>query len=165
MRSTEAARPLEAEYREVLGRYATGVALVTATVNGSPLGLIVNSLASVSLDPPLVSFCPSRASRTWRRMRTAGRFGVNVLGAQHEELARRAARPGADRFSGVEHAPSAGGAPAIAGALAFADCAIEAEMLAGDHWIVLGRVTELRAAAGDPLLFWDSGYFTLPAPR
>src|SRR5919108_463243 len=89
----------ERSLRAAFGRFATGVAFVTAHVDGTPLGLIVSSFAAVSLDPPLVSFCPARASFTWRRMRKAGGFVVNVLGAQHEAFARRAAAPGADRFS------------------------------------------------------------------
>ena len=77
-------------FRDTLGRLATGVAFVTAAPDGEPAGLIVNSLTSVSLDPPLVAFCPSRSSLTWSRMRRAGRFGVNILGRQHERFAKRA---------------------------------------------------------------------------
>src|SRR5687768_894098 len=92
------AQPREAfsarTFRDALGRFATGVAFVTATPAGEPAGLIVNSLASVSLDPPLVSFCPSRSSLTWSRMRREGRFGVNVLRRAHEPFARRATPAG-----------------------------------------------------------------------
>ena len=77
-------------FRDALGRFATGVALVTAAPDGEPHGLIVNSLTSDSLEPPLVSFSASRSSLTWSRMRRAGRFGVNVLGRQHERVAIRA---------------------------------------------------------------------------
>ena len=89
----------ERSLREAFGRFATGVAFVTARVDGTPLGLIVSSFAAVSLDPPLVSFCPARTSLTWRRMREAGAFGVHVLATWHGEFARRAAAPGADRFA------------------------------------------------------------------
>jgi flavin reductase (DIM6/NTAB) family NADH-FMN oxidoreductase RutF len=82
-------------FRDALARFATGVAFVTAAPGGEPAGLIVNSLASVSLEPPLVSFSPARSSLTWTRMRRAGRFGVNVLGRQHERFAQRATPPGA----------------------------------------------------------------------
>ena len=95
MPSTDAGRAL----RIAFGRWATGVAFVTAKVDGHPLGLIVSTFAAVSLDPPLVSFCPSRDSLTWRRMRHADRFAVNVLEAGHGDFARRAAEPGADRFA------------------------------------------------------------------
>src|SRR5947208_4252023 len=92
--------PEARSFRDALGRFATGVAFVTAAPDDEPTGLIVNSLASVSLDPPLVSFCPSRSSLTWCRMRRASRFGVNVLGRQHERFVARATPPGTDRFAG-----------------------------------------------------------------
>ena len=84
---TAAAAPDARSFRDALGRFATGVAFVTAAPDGEPAGLIVNSLTSVSLEPPLVSFCPARSSLTWSRMRRARRFGVNVLGRQHERFA------------------------------------------------------------------------------
>src|SRR5918995_3488297 len=105
-------------FREALGRFATGVAFVTAAPDGEPAGLIVNSLTSVSLEPPLVSFCPSRSSLTWSRMRRTRRFGVNVLGRQHERFAVRAAPPGADRFAGLAREPGPGGIPLLTDALA-----------------------------------------------
>jgi hypothetical protein len=89
-------------FRDALGRLATGVVFVTAAPDNEPFGLIVNSLTSVSLQPPLVSFCPSRSSLTWRRMREAGRFGVNVLGHRHKGFVAHAIPAGADRFAAVE---------------------------------------------------------------
>lgn len=162
---TTASRLLdERRFRQAVGRFATGVALVTAQHGGEPLGLVVNSFASVSLRPPLVSFCPARASLTWRRMRATGRFGINVLGADHADFVARAAPAGADRFAGVEHAPSPRGVPVVAGAVAFLDCRLEAEHAAGDHFIVVGRVEEARMHGdGDPLVFWASGYRGLRA--
>src|SRR5437764_1255121 len=85
--------------REAFGRFTTGVAFVTTEVGGTPLGLIVSSFAAVSLAPPLVSFCPSRGSITWQRMRHAGRFAVHILEARQGAFARRATPPGADRFA------------------------------------------------------------------
>jgi 3-hydroxy-9,10-secoandrosta-1,3,5(10)-triene-9,17-dione monooxygenase reductase component len=146
-------------FRAALGRFATGVALITADDAGAPLGLIANSLASVSLSPPLLSFCPSRDSFTWARMRRARRFGVNLLGSQHEDYARRAAPAGADRLAGVAWEPTPTGVPRLAGAIAFLECAIEAEHPAGDHWIVVGRVEHAHVdPAGSPLLFWASRF-------
>ena len=149
-------------FRDVLGHWATGVALITATVDDRPEGLVVNSLTSVSLDPPLIAFNPSRASMTWYRMRRAGRFGVNVLGARAVEYARRAARPGADRFEGVSWEPTAHGVPVLADALAFLQCRLEATHPAGDHWIVIGRVEAVRAReAAAPLVRWRGRYASL----
>jgi 3-hydroxy-9,10-secoandrosta-1,3,5(10)-triene-9,17-dione monooxygenase reductase component len=149
-------------FRDALGRFATGVAFVTATPDGEPAGLIVNSLASVSLDPPLVSFCPSRRSLTWSRMRRAGWFGVNVLGHGHEAFARGAARAGADRFDGLRWALGHSGVPLVQDALATLECEIVAEHPAGDHWIVVGRVDDARLApATDPLIFFAGGFGTV----
>jgi flavin reductase (DIM6/NTAB) family NADH-FMN oxidoreductase RutF len=154
-------------FREALGRFATGVALVTAAPGGAPTGLIVNSLTSVSLEPPLVSFCPARSSLTWQRMRQTGRFGVNVLGREDEAFARRAAPAGTDRFAGIDWEFGPGGAPLLSGALATLECEIVAEHAAGDHWIVVGRVDRLRTTrVGQPLIFfagafgWASSSFT-----
>ena len=149
-------------FRETLGRFATGVALVSAAPEGAPLGLIANSVAAVSLSPPLISVCPSRGSFTWQRMRRVGRFGVNVLGVQHEDFVRRAAPPGAERFSGIDWNLTLSGVPRLGDALAFIDCAIEAEHPAGDHWIVVGRVEDAHIEpAGIPLVFWASRFARL----
>ncbi|MFL5889503.1 MAG: flavin reductase family protein [Solirubrobacteraceae bacterium] len=165
-----AAPPFESrQFRDALGRLPTGVALVTAVApDGEPAGLIVNSLASVSLEPPMVSFSPSRSSLTWARMRRAGRFGVNVLGRWHEAFARRAAPPGADRFAGIDWVPGRTGVPLVADALASLECEVVAAHPAGDHWIVVGRVDELRTSgAEDPLIFFAGafGALTLPTPN
>ena len=112
----------------------------------------MSSFASVSLRPPLVSFCPSRTSLTWQRMRSSGRFGVNVLAEDHARFVERAAPAGADRFGGVAYELSPAGVPVLDGALAFLECDIEAEHAAGDHWIVVGRVRSLQAADRPPLV-------------
>jgi len=146
-------------FRDALGRLATGVAFVTAAPDGEPAGLIVNSFTSVSLEPPLVSFCPSRCSLTWSRMRRARHFGVSVLGHRHERFARDAAPAGADRFAGLDWEIGHGGVPLVADALAALECEIVAEHPAGDHWIVVGRVESLRVApAEDPLVFYGGTF-------
>jgi 3-hydroxy-9,10-secoandrosta-1,3,5(10)-triene-9,17-dione monooxygenase reductase component len=158
------AGPDPGSFREALGRFATGVAFVTAAPDGEPAGLIVNSLASVSLEPPLVSFSPSRSSFTWSRMRRSGRFGVNVLGRQHERFATRATPAGADRFCGLDWERGPGGAPLLTDALASFECEIVAEHPAGDHWIIVGRVDELRIPPiGEPLVFFAGAFGALAA--
>jgi 3-hydroxy-9,10-secoandrosta-1,3,5(10)-triene-9,17-dione monooxygenase reductase component len=147
-------------FRDALGRFATGVAFVTAAPDGQPAGLIVNSLTSVSLEPPLVSFSPARSSLTWSRMRRARRFGVNVLGQQHERFARRATPPGADRFAGLSWHSGRGGVPLLTDALASFECEIVAEHPAGDHWIVVGRADTLHVSpvVNDPLVFFAGAF-------
>jgi 3-hydroxy-9,10-secoandrosta-1,3,5(10)-triene-9,17-dione monooxygenase reductase component len=130
--------------RAAFGRFATGVAFVSTDVDGAPLGLIVSSFTAVSLDPPMISFCPARDSLTWRRMRAARSFTVSVLGEQHHAFARAAAPPGADRFAEPLRDP-----------LAALDCTVEAELPCGDHSIVVARVDRLDVhEAGDPLVYF-----------
>jgi 3-hydroxy-9,10-secoandrosta-1,3,5(10)-triene-9,17-dione monooxygenase reductase component len=130
-------------FRDTLARFATGVAFVTAAPDGEPSGLIVNTLTSVSLEQPLVSFSPARSSLTRTRMRRAGRFGVNVLRRQHERFAKRATRPGADRFAGLDWKLGPAGVPLLTDALATIESEIVAEHPTGDHWIVVGQVDVL----------------------
>ena len=146
-------------FRDALGRLATGVVFVTAAPDDEPSGLIVNSLTSVSLDPPLVSFCPSRSSLTWSRMRRAGRFGVNILGRQHESFAKRATPAGADRFAGLNWELGRRGMPLLTDALATLECEIVDEHPAGDHWIVVGHVDNLHISPNtDPLVFFAGAF-------
>jgi 3-hydroxy-9,10-secoandrosta-1,3,5(10)-triene-9,17-dione monooxygenase reductase component len=154
--------PEARSFRDALGRFATGVAFVTAAPDGERSGLIVNSLTSVSLEPPLVSFCAARGSLTWSRMRRAGRFGVSVLGSHHERFAMRATPAGADRFAGLDWELGRGGIPLLTDALASFECEIVAEHLAGDHWIVVGRVDDVRTSPiKDPLVFFASTFRSL----
>ena len=160
--ASPAPAPDPRSFREALGRFPTGVAFVTAAPDGEPAGLIVNSLTSVSLEPPLVAFCPSRSSLTWCRMRRAGRFGVNVLGREHEQFAIRATPVGADRFAGLAWERGRGGVPLLTDAVTSLACEIVAEHLAGDHWIVVGRVDELRISPiTDPLVFFAGAFGAL----
>jgi 3-hydroxy-9,10-secoandrosta-1,3,5(10)-triene-9,17-dione monooxygenase reductase component len=153
-------------FRDALGRLATGVAFVTAAPDGEPAGLIVNSLTSVSLDPPLVSFCPARSSLTWSRMRRARRFGVNLLARQHERFAVRATPAGADRFADIDWQPGRRGAPLLTDALATLECEIVAEHPAGDHWIVVGQVHNMRISPiRDPLVFFAGAFGALQQPK
>jgi len=151
-------------FRDALGRFATGVAFVTAAPGGEPAGLIVNSLASVSLEPPLVSFAPSRGSLTWSRMRRAGWVGVNVLGRKQEGFVMEATPAGADRFE-LAWEPGPHGTPLLADALASFECEVVAEHVAGDHWIVVGRVAHLTGLAPprEPLVFFDGTFSGLAA--
>jgi 3-hydroxy-9,10-secoandrosta-1,3,5(10)-triene-9,17-dione monooxygenase reductase component len=153
-------------FRDALARFATGVAFVTAAPDGEPAGLIVNSLTSVSVEPPLVSFCPSRSSLTWSRMRRSGPFGVNILGRQHGPFARRATPAGSDRFAGLDWEPGSGGVPLLRDALASLECEIVAEHPTGDHSIVVGRVHNLRISPiNDPLVFFASEFGALQRPK
>ncbi len=147
-------------YRDALGRYATGVAVVTAREagGGGPLGITVNSFASVSLDPPLVLWSAARASLRHAHFSVAGAFAIHVLAADQAELATRFSRNGAD-FAGIPFTLSDLGVPLLGNTLARFECVAETRHEGGDHTIILGRV--IRFASGPlaaPLVFAQGGY-------
>ncbi|MEV0222971.1 flavin reductase family protein [Streptomyces sp. NPDC050704] len=152
-----------AEFRRVLGNFATGVTVVTAPATdgedgpAGPAGFACQSFSSLSLDPPLVAFMVGRTSTTWPRIARAGVFCVNILGAHQGELCRGFAVSGPDKFAGVVYdAAPVSGSPRLAGAPAWIDCTIHAVHTGGDHLIVVGRVDALGTSDGDdgsPLLF------------
>ncbi|MFE5809627.1 MULTISPECIES: flavin reductase family protein [unclassified Streptomyces] len=147
-----------AEFRTVLGNFASGVTVITAPPGkdeGGPAGFACQSFASLSLDPPLVTFMVARTSTTWPRIARAGVFCVNILGAEQGELCRSFAVSGADKFAGVAHTPApVTGSPQLDAVPAWIDCRIQAVHTGGDHLIVVGRVVAMGAAGeGEPLLF------------
>ncbi|MCY4068753.1 MAG: flavin reductase family protein [Acidimicrobiaceae bacterium] len=152
------------EFRRVLGCYPTGVTVVTASCPDGPEGLTIGSFTSVSLDPPLVSFCAGRDSDSWQRMRRVGSFCVNVLSDRQAELSSAFAGASADRFAGVATRSESTGAPVIEGCLAWIDCKLNAMHPAGDHDIVIGEVVALGTSDGagpdsaGPLVFLRGAY-------
>ena len=149
-----------ARFRQVLGHFPTGVTVITATTSDGPAGLAVGSFFSVSLDPPLVAFCAAKSSTSYPRIAAAGRFVVNVLGDDQEDVSRVFASSGSDKFAGLGYKPAPGsGAPVLTGVLAWIDCTLDAVHEAGDHWIVIGRVHDLEVGhEGGPLIFFRGGY-------
>jgi 3-hydroxy-9,10-secoandrosta-1,3,5(10)-triene-9,17-dione monooxygenase reductase component len=152
----------QARFRQVLGHFCTGVTVITTAGPDGPAGFTCQSFAALSLGPPLVLFCPGRSSATWPRIERAGHFCANLLAAGQRELARAFGTGGtsaADRFAGVAWSPSPAGDPVLAGALTWVGAAVEAVHEAGDHYVVIGRVTELGdCAGGPPLLFYRGRY-------
>lgn len=146
-------------FREVLGHYPTGVAVVTATVDGNPVGMVVGSFTSVSLDPPLVAFLPARSSSSFDRLKQSAVFCVNVLAADQEDICRQFAMKSGDKFAGMDWTRSPNGSPIIPGCVAWIDCDVESITEAGDHYFVLGRTTALEISTPVlPLLFFQGGY-------
>ncbi len=151
--------PDAATMRTVGGHFATGVGIVTASHDGEPVGMACNSFSTVSLEPALVLFCAAKSSTTWPRIQAAGKWAVNILGEDDEEVCRLFAQRGADRFAHMTFRPGASGAPLLDRSLAFFDCVTETEYDAGDHVIVVGRVLELGyVSEAKPLLFYRGGY-------
>ena len=147
-------------FRQVLGHFPTGVTVVTAATADGPVGLAVGSFTSVSLDPPLVAFCPGRHSTSWPKIRDAGAFCVNILAADQEDTCAVFAGKSEDKFAGLRwREATASGAPILDGVVAWIDCRIDAVHEAGDHWIVVGEVLGLDVAReAPPMVFCLGGY-------
>ena len=160
------ASPIDpAAFRRILGHYPTGVCAITSLdAAGAPVAMIVGSFTSVSLDPPLVAFFPDKGSTTWPKIEAHGRFCVNVLADDQEDLCRTLASKNPAKFDGVKHHLSSDGAPILDDALVWIDCSLYAVHEAGDHYIAIGRVDEFDLhRAGAPLLFHKGGYGKLAA--
>ena len=151
-----------ARFRQVLGHFPTGVCVVAAFHEGTPVGMAIGSFFSISLEPPLVGFCAGKTSSTWPKLRDAGRFCVSILGDDQEEISRRFASKEADKFAGLawDHSPL--GSPRLGGALGWIDCEMQAVHDAGDHDVAVGAVADLGVAhEGNPLVFFRGGYASL----
>ena len=149
-----------AQFRQVLGAYPTGVSVITATgEDGTPIGMVVGTFTSVSLDPPLVGFLPDKKSTSWPQIEAAGHFCVNVLASDQQTVCRQVSAKGAEKFVGVDYALSQHNLPVIAGSIATIECSIHSVVEAGDHWIVLGRVLGMEVTRDeDPMLFHRGRY-------
>jgi flavin reductase (DIM6/NTAB) family NADH-FMN oxidoreductase RutF len=153
-------------FRRVLSHFASGVVVVTGVVNGSPVGLTCQSFTALSLNPPMVLFCPSKSSTSWPLLATAPYLCVNVLSAGQHRLSDGFARSGTDKFAGVTWSPTPRGAPALDGAAAHIEARVVARHDGGDHHIVTCVVEALSAASDpDPLLYYGSGYRALDELR
>jgi 3-hydroxy-9,10-secoandrosta-1,3,5(10)-triene-9,17-dione monooxygenase reductase component len=145
-------------FRRILSHFATGIVVVTAH-DGEPIGMTCQSFSSVSLDPPLVMFCPAHSSQTWPRIRAVGTFAVNILAADQEAICRQFAVSGADKFDGVAWSPGMTGAPILSGVIAHIECRLDSVLAGGDHDIVTGRPLYVGEGPGsEPLLFFRSQY-------
>ena len=142
------------ELRQALGRFATGVTVVTALGPSGPMGMTVNSFTSVSLDPPLLLWCPARSSSRHDAFARAQAFAVHVLGAEQLDLCLRFTRNG-EGFEGLDAQPNAEGVPVIAGVAARFDCVRHAAHEGGDHTVVIGQVARVTVGGPDdhPLVF------------
>jgi 3-hydroxy-9,10-secoandrosta-1,3,5(10)-triene-9,17-dione monooxygenase reductase component len=147
-------------FRRVLGRYPTGVCVITAMqADGKPVGMAVGSFSSVSLDPSLVAFFPDRSSTSWPKIETAGRFCANILAEHQEPLCRAFSSQTESKFAGISHRLSGNGAPILDDVVAWIDCDLHAVHEAGDHFIVLSEVRALDVERPHkPLLFFQGGY-------
>jgi flavin reductase (DIM6/NTAB) family NADH-FMN oxidoreductase RutF len=144
-----------------MGGFATGVAVVTTSVDGTNHGMTVNSLTSVSLEPPLLLVCLTRDSRTAKAVAERGAFVVNLLGTHQASTSDRFAKRGEDHFEASAFTTNERGLPALAKGLGMLDCDVESVSDGGDHVIVLGRVVAAEARPGTPLVFFRGRYHKL----
>lgn len=148
------------DYRQLCGRFATGITIITARdAEGHPAGMTVNSFASVSLVPPLISMAIDHAASMHAILLATKEFTVNILESHQEALSRRFADGPSDRFEGIGFTPSAAGRIVLDGALAHLSCERVSTVEAGDHTIFIARVLDGAAAEhGRPLLYYRGGY-------
>jgi flavin reductase (DIM6/NTAB) family NADH-FMN oxidoreductase RutF len=150
--------------RNALGRFATGVAIVTARdADGLPVGMTMSSFNAVSLDPALVLFSVDRRAHSLAALSAADGYGINILGASQEALSGRFARAFADKWHGVAHVPGYAGAPLLEGALAHLECRPYAQHDGGDHVIFVVEVVSFATSVSErqPLVFFGGRYHRL----
>jgi flavin reductase (DIM6/NTAB) family NADH-FMN oxidoreductase RutF len=152
--------PLDAQsLRRVIGHFPTGVGVVTTrSETGSIHGLTANAVTSVSLVPPLLLICIDKKARSLLHLERSGIFTVNILAAGQEELSRRFATSGGEKFEGVSYRVGDNGAPLLEGAVGYLECSVWARHEAGDHVIFLGQVERAEARRSDPLVFFRGRY-------
>jgi flavin reductase (DIM6/NTAB) family NADH-FMN oxidoreductase RutF len=153
------------ELKRAFAAFPSGVAALSARVDGDPTVMIVSSFTvGVSAEPPLVSFAVQHSSTTWPTLSRARALGVSVLGQEHGDQARQLASPGkADRFAGVDTAEAASGAIFLQGAPVWLECAVEHHYPAGDHDIIVLRVLALMADGDRNPLVWHQRTFKMLA--
>ncbi|WP_439524885.1 flavin reductase family protein [Marivita sp.] len=145
------------DFRAALGRFGTGVTVVTCDAGDGPLGITANSFASVSLDPPLVLWSPAKSSTRYPFFMAADHFAIHVIGADQVDICQAFAREG-NAFDQFPWNPCDKGVPLLHNCLSRFECTKTAEYDGGDHSIVVARVTKVTTRDGDPLLFYSGRY-------
>ena len=154
------------ELRNALGRFPTGVTVITAQgPDGKLEGLTANSFSALSLDPPLVLWSLSRKSQSLSGIVAAGHFAINVLRIEQTDLSHRFATPQENKFEGVKFERGLGGSPVLDGVLASFECKTESTIEGGDHLLFVGRVLRISYGEGDPLIFNAGRYCTAVSLR
>ena len=150
------------DFRKVLSHFASGVTVITTSdSDGRPTGLTASAFTSVSLDPPLILVCVAHKSQSYPAMVERGRFAVNFLRREQEDISRRFATTRLDKFDGVPHRISALGLPVLTEALGHVECVIVNTHIEGDHTVFIGRVDACDTADGMPLLYYRGKYESL----
>lgn len=151
---TQTAKITPAYYRQVLGRLPTGVVAITGVNDDDEkLGLVVGTFQSLSLEPPLVMFCVDKSSSTWPKLRKLQNFTANILADDQISICRSLSRKGPQKFEGLPSTAGPLGTPHLDGATAYIDCVVTAEVVVGDHYMVVGAVRHMTEGSGEALLF------------
>jgi flavin reductase (DIM6/NTAB) family NADH-FMN oxidoreductase RutF len=146
-------------FKRALGRWPSGVTVVTAVADGVPTGMTASSFTSVSLDPPLVSVCVDHAARSLAALQSSRRFAVSILARNQADVSQRFASR-LDEHVKFEVPTLAGvfGCPLIVGAAAHVECETFSELVAGDHTLLVGKVLHVAVHDVEPLLYWSGQY-------
>lgn len=146
------------DLRQSLGRFATGVTVVTCMGDKGPCGITANSFSSVSLDPPLVLWNIAKVSNSLRAYLAAERFAINVLGSEQRDLSDHFAQSDHTVFNGIEYSVSEHGVPILPGTIACFECRTREVHDCGDHFIIIGEIEKFRSDDREPLLFYGGDY-------
>lgn len=157
-------RLTSAEFRDVIGSFASGVTVITTVDREAPYGTTASAVASLSLEPPMVLVCLNRTSSTGQAISRARRFAINVLDEDQAELASRFARKDPDKFAGVDHVRGVTGQPLLARALATIECSVVEEVTGGTHTVFLSEVDAASARQGSPLAYFRGQFGRLALP-
>ena len=149
--------------RQIMGHFATGVTVITTKDRaGTPFGLTANAFTSLSLNPPLVLICIDKAVQCYPCFEESKLFAVNLLSEEQEEISRRFATKGIEKFAGIKWHPSESGIALLDGAMGHIECKVVHSYDGGDHTIYVGEITDAAASGDRPLIFFKGKYYRLP---
>lgn len=155
------------EFRDTVGCFATGITVITTVdEDNNPVGLTANSFTSLSLDPPMVLFCIDRNVASFDAFHANRHFAVNILSADQQEVSKRFAKSGPEKWSGVEFETWSSGCPILTDCIANLECEIDSVYEGGDHVILVGVVRQMACHDGElePLLYFRGRYASLVSP-
>jgi len=151
------------EIRRIMGHFATGVTVITTTDKaGAPYGLTANAFTSLSLTPPLVLICIDKNVQCYPHFNESKLFAVNVLGEEQEEISRRFATKGIEKFNGIAWRKGESGLALLDGAIGHIECRVVQAYDGGDHTIYVGEILSASASGDRPLMFFQGKYHRLP---
>ena len=155
----------QTKYRDAVGRFATGVTVITTDVDGTPFGTTASAVTSLSLDPPMLLICLNKTSETQAAIVASGTFAVNILAEGQSQLAGKFARKGIDKFDGVSYERGVGNAPLLGASLATLQCETVETVTGGTHTVFLAHVIEADATEGEPLTYFRGTFGRLERAR